>query len=140
MTLVLQASHAHWPTLGKGLRPTLLLKPQLVQNRSCTRQMTGWIQNRQVNNPLAGAARNRGAADVFDAQLRRYGLDGLADPRGNLGHLWVVSTEFRRRRNVWKDAHAPVRLDFLSWLRTSSDQQTLFRDKRIQRVRKPDPF
>ena len=56
--IVLEATHPHGPALGKWITPALLLKPQLIQKRSGTRQETVRIQDRQVNNPFPTASRH----------------------------------------------------------------------------------
>ena len=43
LAIVLNATHPHWPTLGKWILPTLLLKPQIIQNRSRASQKIIWI-------------------------------------------------------------------------------------------------
>ena len=45
---------------------------------------------------------------MFDAQLRRDPLNGIADPRGNLSHFWIKNAKFRHCRNVKQNAHVPV--------------------------------
>jgi hypothetical protein len=105
---VLDTAHAHGPTLGKRLRPALLLKSQFVQNGPGACEQTLWIQDHQINDALSATTWHRRAPHMLDLQLRLDTSDGAAEQARRLDNLWLVRPKLSGHQKIRKQAEHTV--------------------------------
>jgi hypothetical protein len=66
--IVLDRSDSHGAVFREGCAAALALKPKQAQRIFRDLELSGSIENKQIDDALAGAPGNRRAADVLDRQ------------------------------------------------------------------------